>query len=314
MFGMTSPSKINDEIIIKAVDDYNFVIMQFIIPLIAGIGFILSILDIFFYKFMNFPDMFIIVSHWFLFLPFIIMTFLVQKRKHTYLFTFLSLFFAMFAVFTALIYDLAAFGHIVVYAYGSMALFMIYVYRPRDLIKLILFFTVIFAIILSVFCKRDVPGLLRSDIINAVFIFILSLMLSMGKFHHLMSNIISNETIEKKNKEIEIKNKMLNETLSKVKNIDREKDTFIANISHELKTPIAVISGYISIFKRKNIFKGEDKTRFESMDRNVKRLLNTVNELLDIVGLESGEKPFEMKNISIIYFKERKDKYYSGTN
>lgn len=71
---------------------------------------------------------------------------------------------------------------------------------------------------------------------------------------------------------------------------DRLKDAFIANISHEIRTPINIILGYSNIIK--DVFTErateQEKKFFESVGRASKRLLRTVDEILNIASLQTN--------------------------
>ena len=66
---------------------------------------------------------------------------------------------------------------------------------------------------------------------------------------------------------------------------------FLQNLSHEFKTPIFAIQGYVESLLNGA---GEDqglRTRFlENAERNVERLVNLVNDLDEISKLERGEQ------------------------
>jgi signal transduction histidine kinase len=79
------------------------------------------------------------------------------------------------------------------------------------------------------------------------------------------------------------------------------KDDFISIASHELKTPMAAIKGYISM-----IFEGvggkvdqKAKEHLEKAFANVKRLDVLVTELLDVSRLEQGRMQFDMQPMDI---------------
>ena len=71
----------------------------------------------------------------------------------------------------------------------------------------------------------------------------------------------------------------------KDENINQFKFRFFTNISHELLTPLSVLSFSIeNLFQRKKW----DGERMEIMDRNVKRIMHLVSQLLDFRKMESG--------------------------
>lgn len=68
---------------------------------------------------------------------------------------------------------------------------------------------------------------------------------------------------------------------------------FTANVSHELKTPLASISGYSELIKS-GMATGDDVKHFaEEIHRNAKRLLALINDIIKLSQLDSFE--FRMK-------------------
>lgn len=64
---------------------------------------------------------------------------------------------------------------------------------------------------------------------------------------------------------------------------------FTANVSHELKTPLTSISGYAEIIEN-GMAKEEDVKRFaKEIQRNSKRLLNLINDIIKLSELDSND-------------------------
>ena len=86
------------------------------------------------------------------------------------------------------------------------------------------------------------------------------------------------------------------------------KSNFFANISHEFRTPLTLILG---ILKKKNetIERGDQQT----MQRNADRLLQLINQLLDLAKLESGKMDLNRVGTNISSLAKRTAQLFSGT-
>lgn len=75
---------------------------------------------------------------------------------------------------------------------------------------------------------------------------------------------------------------------------------FLQNLSHELKTPIFALQGYINTLLDTGVDDIEIATRFlQKAGNNIDRMVNLVNDLDVIARLESGEQPLNKQNFSI---------------
>jgi PAS domain S-box-containing protein len=81
---------------------------------------------------------------------------------------------------------------------------------------------------------------------------------------------------------------------------DRLKSAFLANMSHEIRTPMNSIMGFTELLKEPNLT-GEEQQRFiEIIRKSGDRLLNTVNDLIDISRIETGQMPLVFDDVHVI--------------
>jgi len=93
-------------------------------------------------------------------------------------------------------------------------------------------------------------------------------------------------------KEIIQKNDQLEKQSLQLKEMDELKSRFFANISHEFRTPITLISGPV----KDAIADNEEKISKENLiiiNRNADRILRLVNQLLDLSKLDAGKLSLE---------------------
>ena len=89
----------------------------------------------------------------------------------------------------------------------------------------------------------------------------------------------------------------------KMHEVDQLKSRFFANISHEFRTPLTLILGPLEKFlSRSETTESADKPVYQTMQRNAKRLLHLVNQLLDLAKLETGNIQLETKPAAYNYF------------
>ncbi len=100
--------------------------------------------------------------------------------------------------------------------------------------------------------------------------------------------------------EMSVLNQQLVQDREQLRALSRMKDEFVSTVSHEFKTPLTTLAGFLGLMLEGEIGPvSEDQKRFMMMARNaVERLSNMVSDLLDISRLESGMK-MDMKVFSL---------------
>lgn len=86
------------------------------------------------------------------------------------------------------------------------------------------------------------------------------------------------------------------ESLEKVENNRRD---FISNVSHELRSPITSIKGFIAGIIDGVIPKDKEGYYLDRVYSEIKRLTRLINDLLDLSAIESGKLKFYIKEIDI---------------
>ncbi len=81
----------------------------------------------------------------------------------------------------------------------------------------------------------------------------------------------------------------LKEALLKAEESDRLKSAFLANMSHEIRTPMNGILGFSQLIKDTNISREEHTKYVEIIEKSGERLLNIINDLVDISKIEAGQ-------------------------
>ncbi len=78
--------------------------------------------------------------------------------------------------------------------------------------------------------------------------------------------------------------------------LDQMRKDFVANVSHDLRSPLTSIKGFLMALEDGTIPKERYHHYFSIMKNETERLIKLVNDLLDVTKLEAGQ--FEIKPIS----------------
>lgn len=107
--------------------------------------------------------------------------------------------------------------------------------------------------------------------------------------------------LERVNTELGATNRELNEANAKLRELSEMKEEFLALTTHDLRSPLTVISGVISFFTsgRLGELTPEQKNMVAMMERNAQSLIELVNDLLDASKLESGTMRLEIASIDL---------------
>ena len=88
--------------------------------------------------------------------------------------------------------------------------------------------------------------------------------------------------------------------ISERKELDKRKDEFISMASHELKTPITSLKGFLGLLQRRMSIQGDEKALhyLARMDSQVNKLNKLISDLLDLSKMQTGQ---------LVYREERFD-------
>ena len=124
---------------------------------------------------------------------------------------------------------------------------------------------------------------------------LLTIILGILLIRSVLREVQAREQIEKLAKELEFANKEL-------KRLDAAKSEFISIASHQLRTPLSIIKGYISMIREgsygtvsENVQKTMNKIYFSN-----ERLIKLVTDLLDLSRMESGKLQYEFAEFNMV--------------
>jgi len=132
---------------------------------------------------------------------------------------------------------------------------------------------------------------------NAYFIFVTGVFVVIGS--HFYNKLRYREFVSRH--ELDQSRKELEESNRKLVELDQIKSRFFANISHELRTPLTLLLAPLETLMQKfhRSFDGDTREVLTTMHSNGMRLLKLINDLLDLVRLESGRLEVKHESLNV---------------
>jgi two-component system, OmpR family, phosphate regulon sensor histidine kinase PhoR len=113
-------------------------------------------------------------------------------------------------------------------------------------------------------------------------------------------NILPQKTIEEVSDDVEKWAVQHKEEIEELRKNEAFRKEFLLNLSHELKTPIFAIQGYVDTLLNGALSNPDVNIKFlGNASKNVDRLVNLVDDLDEITKLESGEQQLYKQNFVI---------------
>jgi signal transduction histidine kinase len=115
----------------------------------------------------------------------------------------------------------------------------------------------------------------------------------------LSLSIAANKEVEIQNKE---KGKQIEELLAaneKAAENDNLKSAFLANMSHEIRTPMNSILGFADLLKEPGLKTEKQQKYIRIIEKSGVRLLNTINDIVDISKIHTGQVKVNLSETNI---------------
>ena len=90
-----------------------------------------------------------------------------------------------------------------------------------------------------------------------------------------------------------------NNMAESIQNLEKMRNSFLANISHDLRTPMTAIAGFIDSINSGAIPHEKHEYYLGIISSEVHRLSRLVSQLLDVSRLESGDRKFVFSNFDV---------------
>jgi signal transduction histidine kinase/CheY-like chemotaxis protein/HAMP domain-containing protein len=106
-----------------------------------------------------------------------------------------------------------------------------------------------------------------------------------------------NETLVDLHLELKEKAEELEVQKKKAEESTRLKSQFLASMSHELRTPMNSILGLTELILEESSFKGKNRERLEVVLKSGRRLMDLINDILDLSKIEAGKMEIRAEDV-----------------
>lgn len=80
---------------------------------------------------------------------------------------------------------------------------------------------------------------------------------------------------------------------------DQLKTAFLQNMSHEIRTPMNGILGFVDLLKEPDLTFEEKAKYISIIEKSSNRLLNTINDILEISKIEAGQEEVQLSSVNV---------------
>ena len=91
----------------------------------------------------------------------------------------------------------------------------------------------------------------------------------------------------------------LTDAKNRAEESDRLKSAFLANMSHEIRTPMNGILGFLGILKKASLEESKKNHYIDIVNQSGERLLNTINDIIEVARIETGDVPITFSKIAL---------------
>lgn len=162
-------------------------------------------------------------------------------------------------------------------------------YKKRGevmIIKIVLIFIILLLIVYIIRIKGELKSISKQ------------IEESKGEYINIHTNAI-NDSIEILAKNINYLYDNSQKILAKNKKIENELRQSISNISHDLRTPLTSIKGYVQLIKEDSITDKEKNDYINIVEKRVENLQNLITSFYDLSRIHGNEFKFNLKKINL---------------
>ena len=158
------------------------------------------------------------------------------------------------------------------------------------LVNFVMIFIVIFTVIASVCVMLGISLVMRRNQQEAILV-----------------ERENNARLEIVNTELRQAKQAAEEAFQVAQEANRSKSSFLANMSHDIRTPMNAIIGMTSLIRHDAGDKGKVIEYADKIDTSSQHLLGIINDVLDMSKIEAGKTVFKYSDFSVVEFIQELD-------
>ena len=145
-------------------------------------------------------------------------------------------------------------------------------------------------------------------VIAAIFVMlVISLVMRRNQQEAIRVERENNARLETVNTELRQAKQAAEEAFQVAQEANRSKSSFLANMSHDIRTPMNAIIGMTSLIRYDAGDKGKVIEYADKIDTSSQHLLGIINDVLDMSKIEAGKTVFKYSDFSIVDFIQELD-------
>ncbi|KPJ73077.1 hypothetical protein AMJ48_02430 [Parcubacteria bacterium DG_74_1] len=227
-----------------------------------------------------------------------------QKTQYFFIGIILWMFFnIVFNTLIPLIFNTARYQHFGDYSIIFLLGFTAYAIVRRQLFGIKVLLTALLVVLIAILLLLNTLLFTENtpfQILNGI-IFIVFLFFGYYLIKSVQTEIKRREELEELTSRLERVNVELATAYKKLERLDKAKTEFLSIASHQLRTPLTAVKGYISMMLEKIYGKPPKKMikPLENIYASNERLIRLINSLLNISRIETGKIEMNLEKVSL---------------
>ncbi|MGF7139960.1 ATP-binding protein [Roseimarinus sediminis] len=115
----------------------------------------------------------------------------------------------------------------------------------------------------------------------------------------LIFMLLLKQQVKKQTRDLSQRNEELEKAKERAEQSDQLKTVFLQNMSHEIRTPMNGIIGFLELLEEPDLEVEQKKAYIKIMNKSGQRLLNTINNIIEISQIESKQVNLNLSPVNV---------------